>query len=151
MDDESQNTINHRVVVSRRGGPEMLLVIEEDLPEPAPDEVRIRVEAAGVSGYDLTVRAHRFPGAAKPPFTLGEDVVGTVDKVGDSVSSVEPDQRVAAWTFGDARAARARWILRQGGANHQADRADELAQRHAGAHLGALSGCSEPEPPGELA
>ena len=101
MDDESQNPINHRVVVSRRGGPEMLLVIEEDLPEPAPDEVRIRVEAAGVSGYDLTVRAHRFPGAAKPPFTLGEDVVGTVDKVGDGVSGVEPGQRVAAWTFGD--------------------------------------------------
>jgi NADPH:quinone reductase-like Zn-dependent oxidoreductase len=46
MDDESQNTINHRVVVTRRGGPEMLLVIEEDLPEPAPDEVRIQVEAA---------------------------------------------------------------------------------------------------------
>lgn len=94
-------TVNHRVVVAQRGGPEGLQVIEEDPPEPGPAEVRINVEAAGVSGYDLTNRAHRFPGSPKPPFTLGEDIVGIVDKVGNDVSDIEPGQRVAAWTFGD--------------------------------------------------
>jgi NADPH2:quinone reductase len=92
---------SHRVVVTRRGGPDVLEVIEEPLPEPGPGEVRVRVEAAGVSGYDLLNRSHRFPGSPKPPFTLGEDVVGTVDAVGADVSTIEQGQRVAAWTFGD--------------------------------------------------
>jgi NADPH2:quinone reductase len=44
---------NHRVVVTRHGGPEVLQTVEEDLPEPAAGEVRVRVQAAGVSAYDL--------------------------------------------------------------------------------------------------
>jgi len=94
-------TTDRRVVVTRRGGPEVLEVIEEPLPAPKPGEARVRVEAAGVSGYDVTSRSHRFPGSPKPPFTLGEDVVGIVDEIGEDVSGVEPGQRVAAWTFGD--------------------------------------------------
>ncbi len=43
---------NHRIVVSHRGGPEVLEVVEEDLPEPQAGEVRVRVLAAGVSAYD---------------------------------------------------------------------------------------------------
>lgn len=101
MDAVGADTRNHRVVVTRRGGPDVLQVVEEDLPEPEPGEVRVRVEAAGVSGYDLTTRAHRFPGSPSPPFTLGEDIVGIVDKTGDGVSELEPGQRVAGWTFGE--------------------------------------------------
>ena len=39
-----------RVVVTRHGGPDVLRTVEEDLPEPKPGEVRVKVEAAGVSG-----------------------------------------------------------------------------------------------------
>jgi hypothetical protein len=34
---------HHRVVVQRRGGPEVLQVVEEELPEPRAGEVRVRV------------------------------------------------------------------------------------------------------------
>ena len=37
---------NHRVVVSLHGGPEVLEVMEEDLPEPQAGEVRVKVLAA---------------------------------------------------------------------------------------------------------
>jgi NADPH:quinone reductase-like Zn-dependent oxidoreductase len=47
---------NHRLVVMRHGGPEVLQVVEEDLPEPGPGEVRVKVLAAGVSAYDLMFR-----------------------------------------------------------------------------------------------
>ena len=47
---------HHRVIVSRHGGPDVLQVAEEDLPEPRPHEVRVRVLAAGVSAYDLMYR-----------------------------------------------------------------------------------------------
>ena len=55
----------HRVVVSRHGGPDVLQVIEEDLPEPRAGEVRVKVLAAGVSAYDLMFDAPR----TRPPVT----------------------------------------------------------------------------------
>jgi len=93
---------NHRIVVARRGGPDVLQVVEEDLPEPQPGEVRVKVLAAGVSAYDLMVRSISFPGNPRVPFTPGEDIVGVVNKLGDGVSAVEPGDRVAGWTFGDS-------------------------------------------------
>ena len=106
-DKASTGTIkNHRVVVTEHGGPDVLQMIEEDLPEPQTGEVRIKVLVAGVSAYDLMFRSSgRLPGTPKVPFTLGTDVVGVVDKVGDEVhasdglSSVEPGQIVAGATF----------------------------------------------------
>ena len=89
-----------RVVVPRHGGPEVLKVVEEDLPEPGSGEVRVKVLAAGVSAYDLMVRSISFPGNPRVPFTPGEDIVGVVDKLGEEVSTIKPGQRVAAWTFG---------------------------------------------------
>ena len=91
---------HRRVVVPRHGGPEVLQVVDEDLPEPRVGEVRVKVLAAGVSAYDLMVRSISFPGNPRVPFTPGEDIVGVVDKLGEGVSTVEPGQRVAAWTFG---------------------------------------------------
>lgn len=85
---------HHRVVVSRRGGPEVLQVVEEDLPEPQNGEVRVKVLAAGVSAYDLMLRSNRFPGFPRVPFTPGVDIVGVVDKLGQEVSTIAPGQRV---------------------------------------------------------
>ena len=87
---------NHRVVVSRHGGPEVLQAIEEPIPEPQAGEARVRVLAAGVSAYDLMFRSSGLlPGTPKPPFTIGEDFVGVVDKLGKGVSTVELGQRMA--------------------------------------------------------
>jgi NADPH2:quinone reductase len=89
-----------RVVVSRHGGPDVLEVMEEDLPEPGAGEVRVKVLAAGVSAFDLIYRRWgRLPGSPRPPFTLGEDVVGVVDKLGTGVSSLAPGQTVAGGTW----------------------------------------------------
>lgn len=90
-----------RVVVGRRGGPEVLELVAEGVPEPGPGEIRVRTVAAGVSSYDVMLRGHWFPGQ-KLPYTPGEDVVGLVDKLGAGVSGLEVGQRVALWTFGDA-------------------------------------------------
>ncbi len=91
---------HHRVVVSRHGGPDVLQVVEEDLPEPQASEVRVKVLAAGVSAYDLMFRrSGLLPGTPRVPFTLGTDVVGVVDKLGEEVASVEPGQTVAGATF----------------------------------------------------
>jgi len=91
---------HHRVVVSHHGGPEVLQMVEENLPEPRAGEVRVKVLAAGISAYDLMYRSSGvFPGTPRVPFTLGEDVAGVVDKLGEGVSAVEPGQMVAGATF----------------------------------------------------
>jgi len=91
---------NHRVVVTRHGGPEVLQLIEEYLPEPQPGEVRVKVQAAGVSAYDLMFRSSRWlPGTPKVPFTLGEDIAGVVDTVGEGVTTLKTGQGVAGATF----------------------------------------------------
>jgi len=90
----------HRVVVSRHGGPDVLQVVEDDLPEPKAGEVRVKVLAAGVSAYDLMFRrSGRLPGTPRVPFTLGTDIMGVVDKLGEGVSAVEPGQSVVGATF----------------------------------------------------
>lgn len=88
---------NHRVVVSRHGGPDVLQMVEEDLPEPGVGEVRVKVLAAGVSAYDLMHRrSGLLPGTPKVPFTLGLDIVGVVDELGEAVMSVEVGQTIAS-------------------------------------------------------
>ena len=85
-----------RIVVAHRGGPEVLEVQQDELPRPAPGEVRIRTEAAGVSGLDRMLRSRSFPGFPKVPFTPGTDVVGVIDEVGDEVTAFAPGKRVGA-------------------------------------------------------
>lgn len=101
LNNEGEDVKHRKVVVSKHGGPEVLQVIEEPLPEPGPGKVRVRVEAAGVSAYDLMMRASGiFPGMPRVPFTLGEDLVGVVDELGEGAEGIELGQRVGAWTCG---------------------------------------------------
>lgn len=82
--------------VSRDPEPESLRVQSADVPEPPPGQVRIRVEAAGVSYGDLLFQRGVVPGGPKPPFTPGCDVTGVVDSIGAGVTGLEPAQRVTA-------------------------------------------------------
>jgi len=93
-------TQNHRVVVARRGGPDVLQLVEEDLPEPDAGEARVKVFAAGVSAYDVMLRSRKFPRFPRPPFTPGEDIVGVIDRLGEGTVGVAVGDMVAGWTMG---------------------------------------------------
>ena len=85
-----------RIVVARRGGPEVLEVVEEPIPAPGPGQIRVKTLAAGVSAFDVMLRSVSFPGFPKPPFTPGVDIVGVVDAVGEGVTVPEVGTTVAA-------------------------------------------------------
>ena len=85
-----------RIIVTHYGGPDALQVLEEDCPEPKNGEVRVRVQAAGVSLPDVMMREGFHPERPRLPFTPGWDLVGVVDRLGDGVSGLEPGQRIAA-------------------------------------------------------
>ena len=76
-----------------KGGAEKLRLDEVPLPEPKADEVRIRVEAAGVNFIDTYQRSGLYP--LPLPFTLGLEVAGTVSAVGSNVAGFKPGDRVA--------------------------------------------------------
>src|SRR5262245_710734 len=82
-----------RVIVNRK---RQLELVEEDLPNPRPGEVRVRILAAGVSLPDIMMREGIHPEARRPPFTPGWDVVGVVDAVGEGVGAVPLGATVAA-------------------------------------------------------
>jgi NADPH:quinone reductase-like Zn-dependent oxidoreductase len=89
---------NTRVIVSRFGGPEVLQIVEEPIPEPAANEVRLRILVTGVSGADVAQRIGLYPALSKPGFAPGYDVVGIIDKLGSGVTGLSVGQRVAAMT-----------------------------------------------------
>jgi NADPH2:quinone reductase len=95
-----------RVVVDRFGGPEVLQVVEDKDPRPAPGEVRVRVLVAGVSFTDAQLRAGSYLGVPKPPFTPGYELVGVVDELGPGCSRLRVGDRVGALTVWGADAER---------------------------------------------
>lgn len=88
-----------RVVVERSGGPEVLRIVEDDLPLPSRGQARVKILAADVSFSDVNMRRGRYPGAPKPPFTPGYAMVGIVDQLGPNTPGPSIGQVVAALTF----------------------------------------------------
>ncbi|WP_165162736.1 alcohol dehydrogenase catalytic domain-containing protein, partial [Candidatus Protofrankia datiscae] len=65
------------------GGPEVLEIVEYDRPVPGPGEVLVRVRAAGVNPADWKIRAGLVRRFGDPPLTLGLDLCGVVETVGE--------------------------------------------------------------------
>src|SRR5512133_2856805 len=86
------------VLVTKRGGPEFLQVIENELRPPEANEVRIRVLATGVGRTDINYRYGLSPFSPRVPFVPGYEIIGTVDAVGNAVTKVAVGDRVAALT-----------------------------------------------------
>ncbi|MFF8726711.1 NADP-dependent oxidoreductase [Streptomyces sp. NPDC015171] len=75
------------------GGPEVLKEVQVERPEPRPNEVLVRVRAAGVNPTDWK---HRATGGflGEPPFVLGWDVSGEVVETGIGVAAFRPGDEV---------------------------------------------------------
>jgi NADPH:quinone reductase-like Zn-dependent oxidoreductase len=79
---------------SRFGGPEVLEIVDLPDPHPGPGQVRIVVQAAGISGTDWKLRGGALSFGAELPQTTGSDVAGVVDEVGADVTDVAVGDRV---------------------------------------------------------
>jgi NADPH:quinone reductase-like Zn-dependent oxidoreductase len=86
------------VMVTERGGPEVLQIVEKDLKPPSAGEARVRVLVTPVCQDDVAARVGNRPFLAKLPFVPGYAMIGVVDAVGADVSKVEVGDRVGALT-----------------------------------------------------
>jgi NADPH2:quinone reductase len=85
------------------GGPEVLQIVEAEVPVPGPGQVSIDVAYVGVNFADLKARSegYRVPSL---PVRPGLEVSGRVRAVGADVEGLQPGQEVAALTGGGAYA-----------------------------------------------
>lgn len=83
------------ITYTEAGGPEVLQLVERDVPEPGPGEVRVRVAFSGVNPTDWKVRSSTAPAAGWQ--IPDQDGAGTVDAVGAGVDPVLIGERVWIW------------------------------------------------------
>jgi NADPH:quinone reductase-like Zn-dependent oxidoreductase len=86
------------VVATKKGGPEALEIIENDLRAPSAGEARIKILAVGVCQDDIAARVGTRPFLPKIPFVPGYTMLGIVDAIGEGVADVSVGERVAALT-----------------------------------------------------
>ena len=85
-----------KAVVKTKKAPDSTELQELDIPAVSPEEVLIKVYAAGVCGTDLGIY-HDKPGQIYyPPVILGHEFSGTIVKLGKSVSGWKIDDEVVA-------------------------------------------------------
>ncbi len=85
-----------QVWIPKAGPPEVLEVREAPDPLPGVNEVRIRVEAAGVNFADVAGRLGIYPDLPPMPVVPGYEVAGRVDAVGSEVETDWIDREVLA-------------------------------------------------------
>ena len=76
-----------------------LQVVERDIPEPGPRQVRIRVLACGVCHSDVVTKEGLFPGISYPRVP-GHEVAGVIDKLGANASEWKIGERVGVGWHG---------------------------------------------------
>jgi D-arabinose 1-dehydrogenase-like Zn-dependent alcohol dehydrogenase len=85
------------VQISKPGGDWEL--VERDIPEPGPGQVRVKVEACGICHSDALVKEGLWPGIQYPRVP-GHEIAGKIDAVGSGVTSWEKGRRVGVGWHG---------------------------------------------------
>jgi NADPH:quinone reductase len=88
------------VAAQGAGGPEVLKPATSPLPVPKPDEVLIRVQAAGVNRPDVLQRAGNYPPPLGASPIIGLEVAGEVAATGADVATWKPGDKVCALANG---------------------------------------------------
>ena len=78
----------------RTGGPEVLRTETIELPDPGPNEVRIRHTAIGLNFAEIYLRTGQYPTPARLPSGLGNEAAGVIEQVGSAVTGFKEGDRV---------------------------------------------------------
>jgi NADPH:quinone reductase len=92
------------IQVTTPGVPEVMQIAEMPVPEPKPDELLIRVHAAGVNRPDVQQRKGLYPPPPGASPLLGLEAAGEVAALGAAVTQYKIGDRVTALCNGGAYA-----------------------------------------------
>ncbi|MEE2569516.1 quinone oxidoreductase [Pseudarthrobacter sp. J64] len=85
--------MTHAIVARQAGGPEVLEYASVEQPAPGPGQLLVKVAAIGVNYIDTYQRSGVYK--VPYPFTPGSEMAGTVEAVGEGVSTFSVGDRVA--------------------------------------------------------
>jgi NADPH2:quinone reductase len=80
--------------VKEFGGPEVLRLEEVPTRRPGPDQVLVRIHAAGVNPVETYIRAGTYARLPELPYTPGNDGAGVVEQVGSDVTEFKAGDHV---------------------------------------------------------
>ena len=103
------------VRVPRFGGSEVIELQDVPVPSPGPNEVLVRVGAAGVAPWDAIIRRGESKVSGTAPLTLGSDLAGVVERVGDAVKDFRVGDAVYGVTNAQFVGAQADYAVCQAG------------------------------------
>ena len=72
-------------------------VMQIAMPDPAPGQIRLKIEACGLNFADLLMLKGQYQDTPAAPFTLGMEVAGTVEALGEGTAGPAPGTRVAVF------------------------------------------------------
>lgn len=81
------------VIIEAPGGPEAYKIVDREVGEPGPGEIRIRHHACGLNFIDVYQRSGLYP--LQMPHAMGMEGAGVVEAVGAGVTHLEVGDRAA--------------------------------------------------------
>src|SRR5204862_6710550 len=88
----------NQIVISKAGGPDVLVDRELIAARPGPGEIKVEVAAAGVNFADVVGRLGNYPDAPPIPYCPGYEVAGKIIELGPDVDGFAVGDRVCALT-----------------------------------------------------
>ena len=87
--------------IAQPGGPEVLKITEREKPQPGPQEILMRVKAAGVNRPDILQRKGNYPAPGGVPADIpGLEIAGTVIGLGSNVNDLHIGDPICALISG---------------------------------------------------
>lgn len=80
-------------IIEAHGGPEQFQIVDRDVGEPGPGQIRMRHHAVGLNFIDCYQRSGLYP--MQLPAALGMEAAGVVEAVGEGVSHLKAGDRAA--------------------------------------------------------
>lgn len=85
--------MSRTIIIEAHGGPEALTLVERQVGNPGPGQVRVAHKACGLNFIDVYQRSGLYPLAL--PAALGMEASGIVEAIGEGVTHLKPGDRVA--------------------------------------------------------
>jgi len=91
-------TQSRSIQLTEFGGPEVMRLVDADLPPPGPDEAQLRQTAIGFNYIDIYQRAGKYP--LPTPTGLGHEAAGVIEAVGAGVTDLRVGDHVVYMNAG---------------------------------------------------
>lgn len=82
------------IEIASFGDPEVMQLVEKELPQLSFGQVLIEVKAIGVNPVDTYIRAGTYPMLPELPYTPGSNIAGDIEAIGPGVEGFSPGDRV---------------------------------------------------------